>query len=67
MLLFCMLKKKLKKKTLRIGQITVKRMGKKFLVCVSGDPKKIENYLDKAEREANRLRLKYGKRLKDRF
>lgn len=59
------IKRRSKKKLMKIGQITVKRMGNKFIVCVSGNPKRIENYLDRAEREANKLRLKYGKRLKD--
>ena len=53
-----------KRKVRPIGQITVKRVGDKFAICISGNPERIENVMERAEKYANKLRLKYGRRLK---
>ena len=55
---------KLKNKNKKIGQITVKKIGKVYTVCVSGTPKELFNTYIKAEKIANKLREKYGRRFK---
>ncbi len=47
------------------GQVTIRSIGDKFIVCISGNPKKIENTMRKAENLANKIRKKQGKRLKE--
>ena len=51
-------------KKLKIGQITIQKVGDKFAVCISGSPEKLESILEKAEKYANKLRKKHGRRLK---
>lgn len=46
----------------KIGQITIKKIGKKYSACISGNPLKIFNDFDSAEKEVIRLRKKYGRR-----
>lgn len=56
--------KKLRRNIKKIGQVTIRSIGNKFIVCISGNPKKIENTIRKAEALANKIRKKQGKRLK---
>lgn len=46
----------------KIGQITIKRIGKKYSVCISGTPVKLFDYFSNAEREIIRIRKKFGRR-----
>ena len=47
----------------KIGQITIKKIGKKFAVCISGTPMELKNTWAVAESVANKLREKYGRRV----
>lgn len=57
-------RKSRKRRVIEVGQITVKKVGDKYAVCISGSPERIERIMEKAEKFANKLRLKYGRRLK---
>lgn len=46
----------------KIGQITVKKIGKKYAACIAGTPHKIKDTYDEAEEEVEKLRTKYGRR-----
>ncbi len=46
----------------RIGQITIKRIGKKWAVCISGTPQELLNTVKLAEKAVKKLRSKYGRR-----
>ena len=52
------------KKKQFLGQITVRKIGSKYLVCISGTPKKMYNDSKSAESHANKLRIKHGRRPK---
>ncbi len=54
----------IKNKDRRIGQITVKKIGKIYAVCISGTPRELLNTYLKAENIADNLREKYGRRSK---
>lgn len=45
-----------------VGQITIKKIGKKYAACISGTPLKLFDSFRKAEEEVKRLRHKYGRR-----
>lgn len=60
-------RKRRKKSSKDVGQITVKKIGKKYVICISGTPERIENMIEKAEKFADKLREKHGKRLKHIF
>ncbi len=47
----------------RIGQITIKKIGEKFAVCISGTPQELKNTFHMAEDIANEYRAKYGRRV----
>lgn len=47
-----------------IGQITVKKIGKVYAVCISGTPKELYHTYLKAEEIADNIREKYGRRCK---
>jgi len=49
-------------KTKKIGQITIKRVGKQYAVCISGDPQEIFTTLKMAECKIGKLRDKHGRR-----
>lgn len=51
-----------KKKIGQIGQITIKRIGDKFSVCISGTPQELFNSYKLAERAIKKLRVKHGRR-----
>lgn len=53
-----------RKRLVKVGQITVKKIGKRFAVCISGNPERIEEVMERAEKYANKLRKKYGRRIK---
>lgn len=46
----------------KIGQITIKKIGKKFAVCISGTPEQLYPTMEKAEMMAYDLRKKHGRR-----
>lgn len=46
----------------KIGQITIKKIGEKFAVCISGTPQELKNSWELANKIANKLREKYGRR-----
>ena len=46
----------------RVGQITIKRIGKKYAVCISGTPQELLNTAKLAEKAIIKLRTKYGRR-----
>ncbi len=46
----------------KIGQITIKRIGKKYAVCISGTPQELLNTVKLAEKAVSKLRSKYGRR-----
>lgn len=46
----------------KIGQITIKRIGTKWAVCISGTPQELLNTLKLAEKSVAKLRAKYGRR-----
>ena len=46
----------------RIGQITVKRVGKKWAACISGTPEELYNSFKMAEHMVEKLREKHGRR-----
>lgn len=48
----------------RIGQITTRKIGNKWVVCISGDPVIIFKSYINAQIKANSLREKYGRRAK---
>lgn len=52
----------MKKNKKSIGQITIKRVGEKFAVCISGNPKELKNTFELAEKSVEKLRKKYGRR-----
>lgn len=45
-----------------IGQITIKRIGAKYAVCISGTPQELVNTFNLAEKAVAKLRKKYGRR-----
>ncbi len=47
----------------KLGQITVKKVGKKYAVCISGTPEELKNSLEAAVKVANVLREKHGRRV----
>lgn len=47
----------------KIGQITIKKVGNKYAVCISGNPVNNKLYSPReAENEIKKLRHKYGRR-----
>ncbi len=46
----------------KIGQITLKRIGKKWAICISGTPQELVNTAKLAEKAVSKLRSKYGRR-----
>ena len=46
-----------------VGQITVKKVGEKFAVCISGTPQELKNSFELAKKIANELREKHGRRV----
>jgi len=51
-----------KKKKKKVGQITIKKVGKKWAACISGTPQELFNSFNKALEEVEGLRKKYGRR-----
>jgi len=45
-----------------VGQITVKRIGKKWAACISGTPQELYNSFKLAEKMVEKLRSKHGRR-----
>jgi len=45
-----------------VGQITIKRIGDRLAVCISGTPQELFNTAKLAEKAAGKLREKYGRR-----
>lgn len=45
-----------------IGQITIKRIGKKWAACISGTPQELCNTFKLAEDMVEKLRKKHGRR-----
>lgn len=52
----------MKKHKRTIGQITIKHIGDKLAVCISGTPQELFNTFKKAENAAGKLRVKHGRR-----
>lgn len=52
------------KRRKKIGQITVKKIGKIYAVCISGTPRELLNTYLKAEEIADKIREKFGRRRK---
>ena len=50
------------KKHNKIGQITVKKIGKKFAACISGTPQQLFDTFVMAESVVEKLRKKHGRR-----
>lgn len=46
----------------KIGQITVKRIGRKWAACISGTPQELFNTFKLAEKVVEKLREKHGRR-----
>jgi len=46
----------------KIGQITIKKIGDRFAVCISGNPQELKNTFELAEKVVKKLRKKYGRR-----
>ena len=46
----------------KVGQITVRKIGKRWVLCISGDPKKIFSSFENAKSKADSLRKNYGRR-----
>ncbi len=46
----------------KIGQITIKKIGKKWAACISGTPQELKNTIKLAEKAVAKLRSKYGRR-----
>jgi len=46
----------------KIGQITIKKIGKKYAACISGTPQELKNSFELAEQVVISLREKYGRR-----
>ncbi len=46
----------------KIGQITIKKIGRKFAVCISGTPEQIYDTLERAEDGIEKLRNLHGRR-----
>ena len=46
----------------KVGQITVKRIGKKWAACISGTPQELFNSYKLAEKIVEELREKHGRR-----
>lgn len=57
-------KKKYHPNTNRVGQITVRKIGKVWAVCISGTPHELLNTFHKAEELADFIRTKHGRRTK---
>lgn len=47
----------------RLGQITIKKVGDKFAICIAGTPQELKNSLHMAIDFANGLREKHGRRV----
>lgn len=45
-----------------IGQITIKKVGKKWAVCISGTPQELYNSFKMAEHFVEKLRKKHGRK-----
>lgn len=45
-----------------IGQITIKKVGNKWAVCIAGNPQELKNTFELAERVVKRLRKKHGRK-----
>lgn len=52
-----------KTKSHKIGQITVKRIGKKYAACISETPEELFDTFMRAKKGVEKLRLKYGRRI----
>lgn len=46
----------------KIGQITIKKIGKKYSACISGNPQKLFTKFKDCEEFVKELRKKYGRR-----
>lgn len=46
----------------KVGQITVKRIGKKYAACISGTPQELFNSFMLAVKKVEKLREKHGRR-----
>lgn len=46
----------------KVGQITIKKIGKKYAVCISGTPQELFNSFLAAKKMVYYLREKYGRR-----
>ena len=46
----------------RVGQITVKKVGKKYAACISGTPQELFNSYKEAEKLIAKLRELHGRR-----
>ncbi len=54
--------KVMKKNKKGVGQITIKHIGDKLAVCISGSPQELFNSYKLAEKAVSKLRSKYGRR-----
>ena len=46
----------------KVGQITIKKVGRKFAACISGTPQELFNSFKMAEEAVEKLRSKHGRR-----
>lgn len=46
----------------KVGQITIKRIGDRWAVCIAGNPQEIKNTFELAEKVVKKLRKRYGRR-----
>lgn len=46
-----------------VGQITIRRLGEKYCVCIGGTPQQIYTMIDDANKMVIKLRKKYGRRI----
>ena len=46
----------------KIGQITIKKIGKKYATCISGTPQKLFKSFKTAEIEIKKMRKRVGRR-----
>ena len=49
-------------KKMKVGQITIKKIGNKYAACISGTPQQLFNSLIKADEFVHKLRDKHGRR-----
>ncbi len=52
----------MKKNKKSVGQITIKHIGDKLAVCISGSPQELFNSYKLAEKAVAKLRIKHGRR-----